>query len=193
MDFKQQTLVLIKPDGVKRGLIGEIMARFEKVGLKIVGMKMIKVSREHAGKHYPVSRKDWIKSIGERALDTYKEYGRDPGEDLENLNPMDVGKKMATYLIDFLTEDPIVAMILEGENAITTVRKMTGHTFGDKAVPGTIRGDYTNERGYMGFVYKRAGRNLIHASGNPEEAEFEIKLWFKKAEIYLYKRVEESL
>ncbi len=193
MDFVQQTVALIKPDGVKRGLVGEIISRFEKVGLKIVAMKMIWITPEHAKKHYPVTRKEWIESIGRRALETYQEYGRDPGEDLDSLEPFDIGKKMAGWLVDFLTEGPLVAILLEGGNAINTVRKMTGHTFGDKALPGTIRGDFTKERGYMGFVEKRSGRNLIHASGNTEEAEFERKLWFKEKEIYRYKRVEESL
>lgn len=193
MDFVEQTVVLVKPDGVKRGLVGEIIGRFERVGLKIVAMKMIQIAPDHAKKHYPVTRTDWIESIGKRALETYQEYGRDPGEDLDTLEPMDIGKKMAGWLVDFLTEGPLVAMLLEGENAINTVRKMTGHTFGDKAIPGTIRGDYTNERGYMGFVYKRSGRNLVHASGNTKEAKFEKKLWFKEKEIYKYKRVEESL
>ena len=193
MDFVQQTVVLIKPDGVKRGLVGEVVSRFERVGLKIVAMKMIWITPEHAKKHYPVTRKEWIENIGRRALETYQEYGRDPEEDLDTLEPREIGKKMANWLVDFLTEGPLVAMVLEGENAIGTVRKMVGHTFGDKAVPGTIRGDYTNERGYMGFVYKRSGRNLVHASGSNEEARFERKLWFKEKEIYQYKRVEESL
>lgn len=183
---EELSVVLIKPDGVKRALVGEIIGRFERVGLQIVAMKMIWVGKDHVKKHYPTNRKDWIKFIGERALDTYKEYGRDPGEDIENLDPMEIGKTMVGYLIDYLSEGPVVAMLIKGENAITTIRKHVGHTFGDKAVPGTIRGDYVNDRGYMGFVNKKAGQNLIHASGNKEEAEFERKLWFKESEIYDY-------
>ncbi|OGM77174.1 hypothetical protein A2210_00695 [Candidatus Woesebacteria bacterium RIFOXYA1_FULL_40_18] len=183
-DFFETTVVLIKPDGVKRGLVGEILSRFERVGLTIVALKMVRIGRDHAKKHYPVSRREWIKNIGERVLETYKEYGRDPREDLDTLKPMEIGKKMAGWLVDFLTEGPLVAMLLEGENAINTVRKIVGHTFGDKALPGTIRGDFTNERGYVGFVYKRSTHNLVHASGNKEEAEFERKLWFKENEIY---------
>ncbi|MDO8488160.1 MAG: nucleoside-diphosphate kinase [bacterium] len=193
MDFRQQTVVLLKPDTVKRGLVGEIISRFEKVGLKIIAMKMVWISPDLAKKHYPISREDWIESIGKRALETYKEYGRDPGEDLDSLDPKEIGKKMASWLVDFLTEGPLVAMLLEGGNAINTVRKMTGHTFGDRALPGTIRGDFSDERGYVGFVEKRSARNLVHASGNVEEAEFEKKLWFKENEIHQYKRVEDSL
>ncbi len=185
-EHEELSVVLIKPDGVKRGLIGEIIGRFEKVGLQVVAMKMVWVGEEHVRKHYPTTRNEWLKFIGERVLATYKEYGRDPGEDIENLEPVEVGKLMAGYLIDYLTEGPVVAMLIRGENAIATIRKIVGHTFGDKAIPGTLRGDYTKSRGYMGFVKKEAGRNLVHASGNTEEARFERKLWFKEKEIYEY-------
>lgn len=189
----QKTVVLVKPDGVKRALVGEIISRFERVGLKIVAMKMVWVDKEHVKKHYPVGRTEWIKSIGERALQTYEEYGRDPGEDLDNMDPMEIGKKMADWLVMFLSEGPVVAVLLEGDNAISTVRKMVGHTFGDKAVPGTIRGDFTSERGYGAYMKKRAGHNLVHASGNSEEAKYEEELWFHKEEIYKYKRVDEDI
>lgn len=189
----ERTVVLVKPDGVKRGLVGEIISRFERAGLKIVAMKMVWVNEDHAAHHYPVSRTEWIESIGKRALETYKEYGRDPGEDLDTMDPTEIGKKMAKWLVDFLTSGPVVAMLLEDENAITTVRKMIGHTFGDKAVPGTIRGDFTHSRGYSSFASKRAGHNLVHASGNKEEAQFEEDLWFKKDEIYMYHRVDEEM
>ena len=185
-EHEELSVVLVKPDGVKRRLIGEIIGRFEKVELQIVAMKMIWVGEELARKHYPTTRKGWLKFIGERALEGYKEYGRDPGEDIEDLDPLKIGEAMAGYLVDYLTEGPVVAMLIRGENAIGTIRKIVGHTFGDKAIPGTIRGDYTKARGYMGFVVKGAGRNLIHASGNAEEADFERKLWFKEDEIYDY-------
>lgn len=181
-----KTVVLIKPDGVKRGLVGEIISRFERVGLKIVAMKLIWIDKELAKKHYPTRRTPWLENIGKRVLETYKEYGRDPGEDLDTMEPIEIGKKMAGWLVDYLAEGPVVAMLLEGDNAIGTVRKITGHTFGDKALPGTIRGDFTAERGYSGFMKKQAGRNLIHASGSVEEANFERKLWFKEKEIYKY-------
>ena len=189
----ERTVVLLKPDAVKRGLVGELVTRFEKVGLKIVAMKMVQINEAHASKHYPVTRTEWIENIGKRALETYKEYGRDPSEDLDDLTPMEMGKKMAHWLVDFLTSGPVVAMLLESENAIATVRKMVGHTFGDKALPGTIRGDYSHARGYSSFATKRAGHNLIHASGNKEEAKFEEQLWFKNNEIFEYKRVDEEM
>lgn len=186
-------MVLIKPDGVKRGLVGEIISRFEKVGLKIVAMKMVWVDKATAEKHYPVTRAEWIENIGKRALETYEEYGRDPNEDLDDLTPTEMGKKMAKWLVDFLTSGPVVAILLESDNAIATVRKIVGHTFGDKAVPGTIRGDYSQAKGYSGFAVKRAGHNLIHASGNAEEAKFEKQLWFREKEIYSYKKLDEDM
>lgn len=189
----ERTVVLVKPDGVKRGLVGEIISRFEKVGLKIVAMKMVWVDACHAKKHYPADRTEWVESIGKRALQTYEEYGRDPNKDIDDLTPMEMGRKMADWLVDFLTSGPVVAMLLESENAIATVRKMVGHTFGDKAMPGTIRGDFSHARGYSSFALKRAGHNLIHASGNKQEAKFEEQLWFQKKEVYDYKRVDEDM
>lgn len=188
----ERTVVLVKPDGVKRGLIGEIISRFEKVGLKIVAMKMVWVDAEHVKKHYPVNRKEWVKNIGIRALENYKEYGYDPDEDIQNTNPMEMGKLMVKWLVEFLSSGPVVAMILEGQSAVKLVRKMVGHTFPEKANPGTIRGDFSGEWG-LTFKSKRAGHNLIHASGSIEEAKFEEELWFHKNEIYKYKRVDENL
>lgn len=189
----EQTLVLIKPDGVKRGLIGEIISRFEKPGLKIVAMRMVWVDKEFTKKHYPVERKEWIESIGERALQDFTEYGIDPKDHLDNLEPAYVGEQMANWLVDLLSSGPVAAMVIEGHSAIKVVRKIVGHTFGEKAQPGTIRGDFQSAPGYLGFVVKSAAKNLVHASGNPEEAKFEINLWFKKNEIHKYKRVDEDL
>ena len=183
---------MIKPDGVQRGLVGEITARFEKAGLKIAALKMVWVNEAHVRKHYPVNRTEWVKSIGERALETYKEYGYDPAEDLDDLDPMAMGRLMVKWLVDLLTSGPVVAMALEGNNAVKTVRKIVGHTFPDKAAPGTIRGDLSSEWG-LTFKSKRAAHNLVHASGNREEAEFELKLWFKKRDFHSYRRVDEGL
>lgn len=190
---REHTVILVKPDGIKRGLMGEIVSRFERVGLKIVAMKMVWVDEELAKKHYPTSRKKWLENIGKRTLETYEEYGRDPGEDLDTMSHVEIGKKMANWLVDYLTSGPVVAMIIEGENAILTARKIVGHTFGDKATPGTIRGDYSRSRGYAAYKAGMAGHNLIHSSGNAEEAKFEEELWFRKNEIHSYKRLDEDM
>ena len=189
----ERTLVLIKPDWVKRGLIGEIISRFERVGLKIVGLKMVWVSEELARKHYPVSRKAWLENIGTRVLKDYEEYGLDPHEHLDSLEPLEIGKKMAEWLVGFLTGGPVVAMVLEGYSAVKVVRKLVGHTFGEKAEPGSIRGDFQSAPGYLGFKNTSAAKNLVHASGSAEEAKFEEELWFRESEIHEYKRVDEEL
>ena len=189
---QERTVVLIKPDSVKRGLIGEIISRFEKAGLKIVAMKMVWINLEHAKKHYPAGRKEWVKSIGERALETYKEYGYDPKEDLASIEPVEMGELMIKWLAEFLSSGPVVAMVLQGNYAIKIVRKIVGHTFPDRAAPGTIRGDFSSEWG-LTFKNKRAAHNLVHASGNVEEAKFETQLWFHKNEFHNYKRAEEDI
>lgn len=189
----ERTVVLIKPDGVKRGLIGEIITRFEKVGLKIVAMKMVWVDEELVSKHYPMSRTDWVKKIGEKTLEAYKEYGKDPGETLGTSDPEKIGAQMCKWLVKYLTSGPVLAMVLEGHRAVAIVRKMVGTTAPALSPPGTIRGDLSLDANDLADNLKRPLLNLIHASGNPEEAKFEEELWFHKNEIHSYKRVDEDL
>jgi len=189
----ERTVVLIKPDGVKRGLIGEIISRFEKVGLKIVAMKMVWVDEGLAAKHYPVSRKDWVKKVGERTLKSYQEYGQDAGELLGTMDPEQVGRLVCEWLVDFLIGGPVVAVLLDGPHAVEVVRKLVGETYPLKAAPGTIRGDWMIDSPALSNTKKRAIKNLIHASGTSEEAKFEEDLWFHKNEIHSYKRVDEDL
>lgn len=152
----ERTLVLIKPDGVQRGLIGEIISRFEKTGLKVIGMKLQHIDRKFAEKHY-------TDDIAKRR-----------GENVRN------------WLLEFITEGPVVAICLEGIEAIEIVRKIIGSTEPKAAVPGTIRGDYAHVS--YGYADQKGIpiRNLIHASGNKEDAEREVPLWFSKNEIFDY-------
>lgn len=189
----ERTVVLIKPDGVKRGLIGEILARFEKVGLKIVAMKMVWVDKDFAARHYPVNRKDWVKGMGEKTLETYAQYGKDPKEELGTKDPEEIGKMVARWNLEFLSSGPVVAVLLEGVHAITNARKIVGATVPTFAESGSIRGMFSVDSPVRANQTKRAVHNLIHASGNAEEAKFEEELWFHKKEIYRYKRVEEEL
>jgi nucleoside-diphosphate kinase len=186
MDFVQRTVVLVKPDGVKRGLVGEILSRFERAGLKIVSMKMIWVEQDFVGKHYR-DNEDYHRSVGEKTLETYEKYGMDPHESLGTSDPVEIGRKVRKMNMDSLTVGPVVAILLEGWNAIEIVRKMAGHTFPQAASPGTIRGDFSIDSAMVANLAKRATQNLIHASGNKEEAEFERKLWFKEKDIYKYR------
>ncbi len=189
----QQTLVLLKPDAVKRGLIGEIIKRFERVGLKIVACKLVKPSKDLADKHYPLERQEFVEGIGKKTLENYKEMGVDPVSEIGSLDPYEIGKIVRGWLVEMITSDPVLAIVLEGPNAVEIVRKLVGHTLPVKADPGTIRGDFSFDSAFFANAKKRPIKNLIHASGNPEEAEYEISLWFTKDEIHNYKRSEEEV
>jgi len=189
----QRTVVLIKPDGVRRGIVGKVITRFEEVGLKIVALKMVWVGEDLVKKHYPSERVDWLKKIGEKTLDAYKEYGMDPKEKLGTMDPLEIGKMVNAWNIDYLTSGPVVAMVLEGNHAISVVRKIVGFTHPNLAEAGTIRGQYSSDSTDLANEKKRATRNIVHASGNPEEAKYEEQLWFRKNEIHKYKRVDEEI
>jgi nucleoside-diphosphate kinase len=180
---KERTLVLIKPDGVERKLVGEIISRFEKASLKIIGLGIVKASKEKFDKHYPKD-KDWIENLGKNFIKTCQENNID--FDIKNLgvkNEYELGLKVREWLIDYMASGPVVKIVLEGNNAIEVVRKIVGHTLPQKAQPGTIRGDFSIDSPIVANLEKRALKNLIHASGSKKEAEKEIKLWFSKKEL----------
>lgn len=189
----ERTVVLIKPDGVARGLVGGITSRFERVGLKIVAMKMVWVNAEHVAKHYPESRTELLRNIGQKTLETYEKYGRDTQEELGTMDPLEIGRMVNKWNMEFLSSGPVVAMILEGIHAIDNVRMLVGNTLPTLAVPGTIRGDYSIDSPALANARKRPVRNLVHASGNAEEAKYEEELWFHNDEIYAYKRADEEV
>ena len=189
----QRSVVLVKPDGVKRGLAGELISRFEKAGFKIAGLKMVWVDKKLVDKHYPESRTELMRAIGEKTLETYKKYGKDPNEDLGTMDPVKIGKMVNKWNIEFLSSGPVVAMLLEGVHAIESVRMIVGHTIPAFAQPGTIRGDYSIDSPALANTQKRPVRNLVHASGTDEEAQYEEELWFKRNEIFNYKRADEDI
>lgn len=158
----ERTLVLIKPDGVKRGLMGRIVARFEDAGLKVVAMKMRQVNEAHALKHYT--------------------------EDIEKRR----GKKVRDMLVDYLKTGPVLALVLEGVNSIENVRKMVGATEPKSATPGTIRGDFSHVSFSYADSKNKVIENLIHASSDAIDAEREIWLWFNEDELCFYKTVHET-
>ena len=179
----ERTFVMVKPDGVERGLIGEIIARFEKRGLKVLALKMVKPTLEHINDHYP---KDdtWISRLGDKGFNVFKEYGLDPKEVMGTDNNLEAGKQVRQWLIDFMTEAPVVAMVIEGIHARDMIRKITGSTLPNKADIGTIRGDYSVDSPAAANLNQRAVKNLVHASETKEEAENEIAHWFSAEEIY---------
>lgn len=188
----EQTLIVYKPDTVQRGLVGEITSRFEKVGLKIVAAKLVKVNRELGDKHYPVSRREFIEGMGNKTLENYKKLGFDAKAELGSDDAYEIGKVIREWLVEMITSGPVFAMVLEGPHAVEMVRKLVGHTLPLMSAPGTIRGDYSYDSSYLANTGKRPIKNLIHASGNLDEAKYEIPLWFKKEEIHSYTRVEEK-
>jgi len=191
-NLKERTVVIIKPDGVKRGLIGEIIRRFEKAGLKIVALKLVQPTKEHYRLHYPSSR-EWFRQVGEKTLETYRKYGIDPKKELGTTNKVKIGQMIKEWTVEFMSSGPVVAMIIEGPHAIENVRMIVGPTLPAFAPPGTIRGDFSVDSPAIANIKKRPVKNLIHASGNPQEAENEIKLWFAPEEIHDYRRVEEEV
>ncbi|MGB9707871.1 MAG: nucleoside-diphosphate kinase [Candidatus Pacearchaeota archaeon] len=158
----ERTLVLIKPDGVKRALIGECITRFEKRGLKIVAMKMRWIDKDFAMKHYT--------------------------EDITRRR----GEKVRNKLIDFIISGPVVAMVIEGVHAVEAVRKIVGDTEPRSAMPGTIRGDFAHVSYSYADAANKAIENLIHASSSIGEAKQEIALWFSSDEIHTYKTSHET-
>ena len=189
----QRTFCMIKPDGVARGLVGEIVLRLEKAGLKVVAMKMISATREQIIAHYPMSDQAWVDRLGDKGLSTFEELQLDAVEHLGSNDRSVVGRSVADSLIGYMTSGPAVAMVIEGLQAIDMVRKLAGHTLPSKAAVGTIRGDFSIDTPAIANVEGRALHNLFHASENPEEAANEIKLWFGEDEIHPYKRVAEDI
>ena len=183
----ERTLVVIKPDGVKRALVGEIVTRFEKVGLKIIGMKLLSAEKMLLEKHYPEDREELWTGIGNKTLDNYKQYDIDPKESLGTADPLEIGKMVRVWLMDYVSSGPVLAIVLEAPHAVELVRKMAGHTLPLIAAPGTIRGDYAYDSSYLANSNKRAIENLLHASGTTDEAEYEIPLWFTKEELVSYR------
>jgi len=190
---KERSVVLIKPDGVKRGLVGEILTRFEKAGLKIVALKMVWVDKEMASKHYPDSRTEFLEGMGKKTLATYEKYGKDANEELGTMDPVEIGKMVNSWNMEFITSGPVVAILLEGLHAIDNARMIAGNTLPTFAEPGTIRGDYSVDSPALANADKRAVHNLIHASGNIEEAKYEEELWFHQDDINKYKRIDEGV
>ena len=185
MNFIQQTVVLVKPDGMKKRIVGEVISRFEKVGFKLVALKLVWVDRDLVGKHY-MNEKIYLTSVGQRTLDDYQKYGIDANENLGTNDAYEIGKKIRNANMDALSSGPLVAMIWEGVDAIQIGRKMVGSTNTSQAVPGTIRGDFSADTPLFATLKNRPIKTLVHASGNIEEAEFERKLWFKEDEIHKY-------
>jgi nucleoside-diphosphate kinase len=184
---EEKTFVMIKPDGVRKGLIGEIISRFEQRDLKIVAIEMFEPTEEQIDGHYP-SNDAWIKRLGEKSIATYTKYNKDAKKELGTDNPAEIGKMVREWLVSYMTSAPLVRMVVQGLHAVDVVRKIAGVTKPSEADMGTIRGDYSIDSPLLANTEKRAVMNLLHASETPEEAEHEIKHWFGSDPVYSYKR-----
>ncbi|PIN98671.1 MAG: nucleoside-diphosphate kinase [Candidatus Diapherotrites archaeon CG10_big_fil_rev_8_21_14_0_10_31_34] len=180
----ERTLILVKHDGVQRGLIGEIIKRFEQKGLKIAGMKMVQATKETADKHYVITP-EWTKKLGENARKLAEKKGITVKETDE-----EIAKRIHSQNSEYLTEGPIVAITFEGYHAIEIGRKLIGNTEARKADLGTIRGDFTVDSYDLADEKQRSVRNLIHASEDLEQAAREVNLWFDKKELHAYTKKE---
>jgi nucleoside-diphosphate kinase len=184
---EERTLVLIKPDGVQRSLMGEIIRRIERTGLKFVAFKLLVANRDQLVSHY---NKDdaWFAAKGARVVADRK---------LHNLpvdkEAMEYGREIIDLIVNFMTAGPILAFVVQGNESVAVVKKLVGATEPKTSDVGTIRGDYTVDSYDHSSVQNRAVRNLIHCSESPEEAEREIKVWFKPEEIVKYRLLQEQM
>jgi nucleoside-diphosphate kinase len=189
----ERTFCMIKPDGVKRALVGDIIQRIEKAGLKIVAINMVQASEDQVRAHYPMSDEAWIARLGEKSLGSFDNIDTDPAEALGTIDPTEIGKNVANSLVEYMTSGPVVAMVVEGIQAVDMLRKLCGHTLPFKADVGTIRGDYSVDSPAVANVEMRAIHNLIHASEVASEAATEIDLWFPDQEIPTYDLGSEAI
>jgi len=182
----KRALILVKPDGVYRALIGRVISTFEDAGLKVVALKMVRPDRETAAKHY-VANDEWLTSVGSKAKASYAERGIKV-EDSE----IDIGRKVHENLLDYITSGPIVAIVIEGNEAPFVARKLMGPTEPRKADSSTFRGRYSSDSYDLADKLGRSVKNIVHIS-DEEVAEREISVWFKDNEISSYKRVDEDI
>ena len=189
----EQTFVMIKPDGVKRGIVGEIIHRFERMGLKIVAMKMVWPDDSLLLKHYKSDSEATLKRWGEKTLATYTKYGKDAKRDFGTDDPMELGKLVNKWLFDYVKSGPMIAMIIEGRHAVENVINIAGPTMPVNASAGTIRGDFSTDSAAYANEEQRGVTNLLHISASVEEANYEKMLWFSPEEIHSYKTAEESI
>jgi nucleoside-diphosphate kinase len=184
---QERTFVILKPDTVQRSLIGEVIKRFERTGLKCTAMKMFMADEARLLQHY---NKDdaWFLKKGLRAVEDMKAQGREVTKE-----PIEYGKDIIRTIVHYMTAAPVIALVFEGNQSVAVITKLVGTTEPTTSDVGTIRGDYTLDSYSHSAYENRAVRNLIHCSESPEEAEREIALWFKEDEIMNYTTAQERI
>lgn len=192
--FTERTLVLVKPDGVRRGLIGEVVSRFERAGLAVIGLKLLQPTEDFAAGHYPTTDAQ-LNQMGSKTLETYAELGLDAAEELGTSDPTAIGRMVHGWNASFLASGPVAAIVLEGVHAVKKVRAICGKTMPKDAAPGTIRGDFASSSPAVANLQRAAVYNLVHASDNeldPEEPNKEIAYWFNQDELVGYSPASSS-
>lgn len=184
----ERTLVIIKPDGVQRSLIGEIIKRFERVGLKLVATKFFVPTPELIEKHYLLDP-EWKMNVGKKAIANYEKKGLTP----PSTDPLEVGDRAIASLKKYISSGPVMAMVWQGAHVVEVVRKIVGGTEPRSTDVGTIRGDFVVDSYQLADTDGRSIRNLIHASGSDEEAKNEINLWFNEEDIVNYRLIQEAI
>lgn len=184
----EKTLIVIKPDGVQRSLIGEIIKRVERSGLKLIGLKFIVPTANFIEEHYTLD-KGWLKNVGIKSIEGLKEKGLVPFTE----DPETAGRKVLDALKKYMTSGPVVVMAWQGANSVRIVRKIVGSTEPLSSDVGTIRGDFVLDSYNFADKDDRAVRNLIHASGSVDEANMEIAHWFAEGELVNYRLVQEQI
>lgn len=184
---KEQTLVIIKPDGIQRSLIGEVIQRFERTGLKFVSMKLVVPNEDQCWKHYNKDE-EWFLKKGNRIVEDRTAHGLPVEKEA-----LEYGKDIIQANVDFFLSGPVLAMVIEGNQSVAIVKKIVGGTEPTTSDVGTIRGDLTLDSYALSSLDNRSVRNLIHCSDSPEEAEREIALWFEKDEILSYRLVQDAI
>ncbi|MBR9681145.1 MAG: nucleoside-diphosphate kinase [Candidatus Altiarchaeota archaeon] len=182
----ERTFIMIKPDAVMRGLIGKIIGKFEAVGLKLVGLKMTQADEAKVTGFYP-SDDGWLKTVGDKSKKGYEKLGIDIKAEMGTDDPIEIGKTVKNWLIKYISKGPSVALVFEGNRAAEMGRQIVGFTEPFSALPGTIRGDLAVDSFELANRDFRSLFNVIHASGNADEAKGEIKYWFSDNELFNYK------
>lgn len=183
----ERTFVIIKPDGIQRSLVGEIVARFERAGLKIVGLKMAVLPEEKLWKHYD-KNDEWFLKKGTKIAEDRTAAGMPVEKE-----PIEYGKDIIRALVKYMTAGPVVMLAIEGNQAVAVVKKLVGETEPATSDVGTIRGDLTTDSYAITAVDDRAVRNLIHCSDEVENANKELEMWFPKEDLIAYTHVQEKI
>jgi nucleoside-diphosphate kinase len=188
----ERTLIIIKPDAVKRGLVGKIIETFENVGLKLMAAKMLRPDKEVIKNHYP-GTKEWIREMGEKTLSSFKQSGNNVMKIFKTEDPNKLGQFVYERLIKYWIEGPIIVMVWQGPSAITVARKLRGHTIPALAESGTLHASYSFDSSPLSASLDRVVKTFVHASGSLDESEREIRYWFGKQEFKNYEREVDSL